>query len=76
MPMDETARLLIATLAAQGTLTDEERTQSVRDLIADGMTIDDIRELCPALLGIPLSTPSRTASGLPLVAPTTLLISA
>ena len=74
--MDETGRLLIATLAAQGKLSEEERTQAVSDLIADGLTIDDIKELSPVLLGIHPATPSRTASDQPLVVPTILRISA
>src|SRR2546426_3128633 len=60
---DESKRLVIAILAAKENLTDAERTEAVKDLLADGLTIADITELVPRLLAPSRATPARTSSG-------------
>lgn len=59
---DGSLRLVIGLLANQPDLTAEERTQLVVDLVEDGLTLADIADLYPALLGPDLSTPAKTAS--------------
>lgn len=63
--VDEAKRLVIALLAAKENLTDQERTEAVKDLLEDGLTIADIMELVPRLLVPSHATPVRTSSGQP-----------
>ena len=59
---DEASRLIIAVMAKRGELSEEERTQAVKDLLSDGLTVGDINELVPQLLCPSHATPSGTRS--------------
>lgn len=59
---DGSLRVVVALLAKKPDLTAEERTRLVMDLVEDGLTLADVAELYPSLLGPDLSTPARTAS--------------
>ncbi len=59
---DESKRLVIALRAAKETLSGDERTQMVKELLEDGMTIDDIMELVPRLIVPGHATPGETSS--------------
>lgn len=60
---DPTLRLVIAAQAIEGNMTPKERTAAVRELIDDGMTVDDIAECVPGLLPVTaLATTCETPS--------------
>lgn len=69
---DPSIRLLIGILAEKDCFTEEERTEAVKDLLADGLTIGDIQELIPRLLGPSRAKRAETAADRSPVLQTTL----
>ena len=60
--LDESKRLVIALMAAKESLSEDERTELVKELLGDGLTVADIMELIPRLLLPCRATLSETFS--------------
>ena len=59
---DPAGRLIIATLAARGELSEKERTEAVKYLLEDGLTVADVGEQYPGLLDCGPATLAETAA--------------